>query len=508
MANFPEIVGQKTMVNSESIVIASDQSILPFSLNAVGFQYSANGVNSTVTQLVASATFTGAIESISNQPAFSIILFSDQNATLIVNMFIDAGGTQKCYTKTFSYTANSQFQISNPANGNYFQCILQNTGGSTTTLLNLNTAYGVIDGATLLNNKPQALYEINGAVVDSNIGNASPGTQRMVLATNQPAFPIIEPDITVSGNITTQNLVPAGTATAGSAVEISTINGIDNVSVQVTGTYTGALTLQGTVDGAVWVTFGGVPFLNVNTGIQLATITSALQSIFQTDCAGFTKVRITGLAAITGTAIITLRATMATSLVGLDSSIPAGTNAIGSITNTAFTATPPALTKNTQGAIGFSTQDLKDAGRNITNYFMSAQVVSTAIEALQSLTGYKAGIAVTATTAPAVVTATKTYRVQSIVITYVAIATAGAIQVNLRANTAGVVVIGSPLVQSWLVGGNAVAAGVSETISIDIPDGLEFNAGTGIGITVLGVGATGTASITGYAKISIQGYEY
>jgi hypothetical protein len=150
----------------------------------------------------------------------------------------------------------------------------------------------------------------------------------------------------------------------------------------------------------------------------------------------------------------------------------------------------------------------KDTGRNQTNYFMAAQVVSTASEALQSLTGYKSGAAVGATTTPAVVTSGKTYRINKIVITYVAIATAGAIQVNLRANLSGTVVVGSPLVDSWLVGGPAATAGVTTTAVIAIPEGIEFAAGTGIGITVLGVGPTGTAAITGYAKISVGGYEY
>lgn len=209
---------------------------------------------------------------------------------------------------------------------------------------------------------------------------------------------------------------------------------------------------------------------------------------------------------VIGTVNLSAAQTLAT--VTTVGAVTAITNALPTGANTIGTVNPPTITKGTQGAIGVTVQDLKDAGRNQTNYFMAAQVVSTATEALQSLTGYKSGAAVTATTTPAVVTTAKTYRINKVVITYVGIATAGAIQVNLRANTAGVVAIGSPLVDSWLVGANAVAAGVAETIVIDIPDGLEFAAGTGIGITVLGVGATGTAAITGYAKISVSGYEY
>ena len=172
------------------------------------------------------------------------------------------------------------------------------------------------------------------------------------------------------------------------------------------------------------------------------------------------------------------------------------------------TVTQQSLTKGTQGANGLSIQALKDAGRNVTNYFMNSQVVSTATETLQSLTGYKSGVAVAATTTPAVVTTGKIYRIQRIAVTYVAIATAGSIQVNLRANLAGTVVIGSPLVSSMLVGAGAATAGVSQTAIYDIPGGMEFAAGTGIGITVQGIGATGTAAAVGYAKVSIEGYEY
>lgn len=179
-----------------------------------------------------------------------------------------------------------------------------------------------------------------------------------------------------------------------------------------------------------------------------------------------------------------------------------------SAANLLVAAIPPTLTKGTQGTTGYTVQELKDAGRNQTNYFMAAQVVSTATEALQSLTGYKGGVAVAATTTPAVVTAAKIYRINRITITYVAIATAGAIQVNLRANLSGVVAIGSPLVDSWLVGAAAAVAGVAQTLQVDLPDGIEFAAGTGIGVTVLGIGATGTAAIVGYAKVSVGGFEY
>lgn len=156
-------------------------------------------------------------------------------------------------------------------------------------------------------------------------------SQPVAIASDQSTIPVATADVTASGNITTQNLVPAGAATAGSAVAI-TPAGRGGLIVQVTGTYTGALSLQGTVDGSTWVTVGGLPFKNINTGATSATIVSATQGIFQAEATGFAQARVTGLAAMTGTAVVTIRATAATALVGLDAALPAGTNSIGAVT--------------------------------------------------------------------------------------------------------------------------------------------------------------------------------
>lgn len=152
--------------------------------------------------------------------------------------------------------------------------------------------------------------------------------------------------IDVSGNITTQNLVPAGVATANSAVQSLSINDYSTAMIQVTGTYTGALSLQGTVDGTTWVTFGGVPLVNINTGVNSATIASAVVGIFQADVSGCQSVRITGLAAMTGTAVVTIKLTTAGGLFGLDSPIPAGTNSIGTVVlGSPATAATTSITK-------------------------------------------------------------------------------------------------------------------------------------------------------------------
>jgi hypothetical protein len=161
-----------------------------FNIAGTVFTFSpTTGGNSTVTQLAAAATFTGTVESVVNQQSYSILFFSDQNATITLKQYIDAGGTKLSQQLTFAYTAGSQFARSGVMNGNYFQVLVQNTGGSTTTTLQLDTAYGTIPSATQLNNSPTSINEINGTVVSSNVGNADAGTQRTVIASNQPTIP-------------------------------------------------------------------------------------------------------------------------------------------------------------------------------------------------------------------------------------------------------------------------------------------------------------------------------
>jgi hypothetical protein len=140
----------------------------------------------------------------------------------------------------------------------------------------------------------------------NNIGDVDVLTLPAIPAgTNSIGF--VNPNVTATGNITTQNLVPAGTATANSAVELSLDSGLQSVAVQVTGTYTGALSAQYTVGTTnVWVTMSSTNFVTLADGLYNSGISSAATGIFLIPANGATKVRITGLAAMTGTAVVTL----------------------------------------------------------------------------------------------------------------------------------------------------------------------------------------------------------
>lgn len=136
---------------------------IPFQPAATNFFFSASGQNTSTTQLAAAATFTGTIESTSSQQCISILLTVDQPGTLTVNQFIDGAGTFKTNSYVYNVLAGVPFSENFTANGNYAQVIFKNTGGSTTTTLNLNTAYGTLPAVDNFGNAPMSLPMIYSA---------------------------------------------------------------------------------------------------------------------------------------------------------------------------------------------------------------------------------------------------------------------------------------------------------------------------------------------------------
>jgi hypothetical protein len=149
-------------------------------------------------------------------------------------------------------------------------------------------------------------------------------------------------DTTATGTITTQNLVPTGAATAGSTVSID-LDSKGTVTIQVTGTYTGALSAQITTDGTNWVTPTNAVFKNMVTGANSATIPSASVGIWQVEVIGHAKFRLSALAAVTGTATVALRAAANTSQVSVAGVSTAANQTTGNASLTSIDSKIPAL---------------------------------------------------------------------------------------------------------------------------------------------------------------------
>ena len=163
------------------------------------------------------------------------------------------------------------------------------------------------------------------------------------------------PDIG-SGNITTQNLgAPTGNAVTANSTVSAVLGGTSgSANIQVRGTYTGVLSVQITLDGDLWVTLSSAASLtNMATGAQSATIASAAQGIWQLDAAGVVGVRVTALAAFTGTAVVTIIAGGSSGVVTLDNAITlgAGTSSIGIVSTPLGSAIQVTSTASTNASV-------------------------------------------------------------------------------------------------------------------------------------------------------------
>lgn len=165
------------------------------------------------------------------------------------------------------------------------------------------------------------------------------------------------------------------------------------------------------------------------------------------------------------------------------------------------TANSPTLTKGTQGATGYSTQDLKDAGRAIVNASTAiAGVTAVTTEALLSLNISRDGAATAAATSHAV-TSGKRWRVLGI--TAGLISTSAAVlsgRVSLRMNPSGAVTATSPIIATLAIPSGAALAQAGGNVTLMIPGGIEFSGTMQIGLSQVCSAATGTvwASLIGY----------
>lgn len=269
-------LGQKAMSGSAPVVIASDQSAVPVSGPLTDTQLRASNVN-----VAPQVAMNAGAASASTQ---RVIAASDSPEVAALGAQADAAASSD--TGTFSILA-------------FIKRGLQNW----TTLLTRLT----LGQSTMAN------------------------SLRVAIASDQSAIGVTPAHISGSGNITTQNLNPtSGAATAGSTVSLSSPNSA-SVIAQITGTYTGALTPQVTVDGTNWIALSATSVLNLNTNATAATIASGATGVFKIAIPSCATFRLSANAAVTGTAVVTLRADATTRSVSLLAPIPAGTAIIGAL---------------------------------------------------------------------------------------------------------------------------------------------------------------------------------
>ena len=153
--------------------------------------------------------------------------------------------------------------------------------------------------------------------------------------------------LAVNASITpTSDTTQTGSITGSGQSVTFAVNAQSTVGIQASGTFSGTILIKGSVDGS---TYTPTTATSLSTGGLVSTITSSFTG--QVNVAGFVSFQLTSVSWTSGTANISLRASTGISNIMLDNPLPVGTNsignvglnagsnAIGSITNTSFIAT-------------------------------------------------------------------------------------------------------------------------------------------------------------------------
>lgn len=166
-----------------------------------------------------------------------------------------------------------------------------------------------------INNISGTISLPTGAATESTLNSVKTAVELLDNTVSGTKISTTYSDSVVSGTITTQNLVPTGVATANSAVETGFLDGYASAMIGVSGTYTGNLSIQYTVDGNFWETVASSnAVLSVANGTYGSAIASAATGNYIISPSGAAKFRVTALAAVTGTARITIRLSQAATL--------------------------------------------------------------------------------------------------------------------------------------------------------------------------------------------------
>jgi hypothetical protein len=340
------------------------------------------------------------------------------------------------------------WQATQPVSGTFWQAT-QPVSGTVTTTPPSNASTNVTQWA--------------GTALDVNSGTKSAGTLRVVLATDQPALTnklLVTPDsVALPANQSVNVNQLAGTATS------------VNSGTKDAGTLRVVLaTDQPALTNKLLVTPDSVA-LPANQSVNVN--------------------QFGGSAAVTGTG-------------ASGSGVPRVTVA----NDSNVIITPPTLTKATQGSTGFSTQDLKDAGRTAFQYYaVAAAAGTTGTETLITLTK-SSGTSATSTGTSFVPTSAKRFRITelSIATRGNATATIQTTTFNLRINTAGACLVSStPIVFSARSATPATASAWDRYI-IPIPDGYEI-AGDGTLAFCVSANATYVTNAPTW-DVNLIGYEY
>jgi hypothetical protein len=166
-------------------------------------------------------------------------------------------------------------------------------------------------------------------------------------------------------------------------------------------------------------------------------------------------------------------------------------------------------TKAVQATNVIPTQDLKDSGRSAIAITLDGFAIAATTETLHTMSYSTDNAALTTGTSYSV-TSGKRLHLQAMVASLHTIAgntTAATCIVRIRANAAGAAIVTSPVQYVMALPSTAAANSSAGSVPQQFPDGWEFAASTGIGVTSICPGFVATTAAP-KLNISMTGYQY
>lgn len=143
-----------------------------------------------------------------------------------------------------------------------------------------------------------------------------------------------------------------------------------SIGIQVTGTWVGTITFQGTVDNTNFAPVSVISSADT-TGARVTTTTG--NGLYQTTIAGLTKVRVVFTSWMSGTATVTLRSTQVAGKFGTG-----GSGTSGTVTSIATTSPITGGTITSTGTIACATCATATSTTTFTNKRITKRVTTAA----------------------------------------------------------------------------------------------------------------------------------
>ena len=254
-----------------------------------------------------------------------------------------------------------------PAGSNVIGHVIADSGSTTAVTGNVTVIQG-----TATNLKTQSeTYQGGTAVGAANPMQVTGANGTFPVSGTITANPVVTDTAPATQNITTQDLASTttavangqnyitGTPTANSAASFALASGFDTIRFLVTGTWTGTLSVEMSMDsGTTWTTQG---VHQTGTAYTIVTATSNFSG--QGNGAGFTNVRVRATAAMTGTATVKITQSINAASVYVGNALRLQDATTQSIQDTIKAAsTLPALTDT---ALVTTQRDPLPAGTNL-----------------------------------------------------------------------------------------------------------------------------------------------